>query len=222
MSQATNDWERALDSARRRIAFEDRLGLYERLDAHSMVVWMSYLMGDLATADKNSAEMAARMLPGQAPYPGLHLYAWRALTLFTLGRWDEAIAMFWRVLDAWRDAGSHAAGYGLRGFVVGLDIGRARGDARLTGAATSAMESILARFPAGHINRFWGSYVQGDVDYDPDTVFPTTGGMPAEMVERRISLVCDLRRPVPEQVREVVLERAQERSDVALLDLPPQ
>jgi len=207
-AQAVNDWVRARDTALERIKFEDKLGLYERVDAHSMVAWTSFLMGDLATAERDSAEMVARMLPGQAPYPGLHLFAWRALTLFTLGRWDDAAGIFWRAIDAWHDSGSHAAGYGLRGFVVGFDIGRARGDARLTGAATSAIDSILARFPPGHINRFWGFYVQGDVDYDPDTVFPTTGGMPPEMVERRISLVCDLRRPVPEQVRDVVLERA--------------
>src|SRR5437773_2758206 len=207
-AQAVNDWVRARDTALERIKFEDKLGLYERVDAHSMVAWTSFLMGDLATAERDSAEMVARMLPGQAPYPGLHLFAWRALTLFALGRWDEAATIFWRAIDAWHDSGSHAAGYGLRGFVAGLDIARARGAAGLAGAATRAMESILARFPPGHINRFWGSYVQGDVDYDPDTVFPTAGGMPAEMVERRISLVCDLRRPVPDQVREVVLERA--------------
>src|SRR5438445_232179 len=190
-AQAVNDWARARDTALERLKFEDKLGLYERVDAHSMVAWMSFLMGDLATADKNSAEMAARMLPGQAPYPGLHLYAWRALTLFTLGRWDEAIAMFWRVLDAWRDAGSHAAGYGLRGFVVGLDIGRARGDARLTGAAIPPMEWILSRFPQNHIHRFWMSYIQGDVAYDPDLVFHGRGGIPEELVVGRKRHVCE-------------------------------
>src|SRR5207247_7110112 len=75
-------------------------------------------------------------------------------------------------------------------------------------AATGAMESILARFPSGNINRFWGSYLAGDVDYDPDFQFPRTGSVPVEMVERRISLICDLRRQVPEQVSEVALERA--------------
>ena len=52
--------------------------------------------------------MVARVMPGQAPYPALHLYSWRALTLFTLGRWDEAVTMFWRAIDAWHDAGSHS------------------------------------------------------------------------------------------------------------------
>ena len=188
--------------------FEEKLGLYERLDAHSMVAWMSYLMGDFATGERDSAEMVSRLLPGQAPYPALHLYAWRAIILFSVGRWDDAVAMFWRAIEAWRDAGSHAAGYGLRGFNVGVDIGRARGDQRLLSAGTTVMESILARYPAGQAHRFWAPLISGDFQYDPDTQFPETGGFFYELAERQLSLVCDLRRPVPQQVRDVALERA--------------
>src|SRR5207249_2855658 len=162
VSQATNDWASGLASARRRIAFEDRLGLYERLDAHSMVAWMAYLMGDLATAEKDSAEMAARLLPGQAPYPALHLFAWRSLTLMMLGRWDEAVTAFYRALEAWNDAGRHAAGYGFRGFVAGLDIGRARGGARLAGAAIEVMESIMARFAMSNSIHLIHAYIRGE------------------------------------------------------------
>src|SRR3982074_721486 len=96
---------------------------------------MSYLIGDLPAAEKDSADMVARLLPGQAPYPALHLYAWRTLTLLQLGRWDEGISMFWRCIETWNDAGRHAAGYSLRGFVAGLDIARARGDGRAETAA---------------------------------------------------------------------------------------
>src|SRR5437879_9496978 len=70
-----NDYPRARELAVQRIAFEDRLGLYERLDAHSTVAWMSYLMGDLETADRDSAAMVARLMPGRAPSPVLHHYA---------------------------------------------------------------------------------------------------------------------------------------------------
>jgi class 3 adenylate cyclase/tetratricopeptide (TPR) repeat protein len=211
---AGNDWEAARESALERIKFENRLGLYERLDAHSMLAWMSYLMGDLATADRDSAEMVSRLMPGQAPYPALHLYAWRALTLYTLGRWDEAVSTFWRALDAWHDAGSHAAGYGLRGFVVGFDIGTARGDARLTAAATSAMESIIGRFSQKHVNRVWTPYLQGDVSFDDP--FPRRGRIPDDVAERLISKACDLRKAVPQEVIEIVLRRA-ERDRVPLL-----
>src|SRR5207237_4863843 len=112
-------------------------------------------------------------------------------------------------IDGWHDEGSHGDSDVLRGMAVGLDIGRARGDSRLTGAAVTAMESILSRYPKDHIYRFWTSYVQGDVSYEPDSTIPAGVRIPDEIVERRISLVCDLRRPVPQQVMDSLLERAQ-------------
>jgi tetratricopeptide (TPR) repeat protein len=178
---------------------------------------MSYLTGDLATGDRDSAEMVSRLLPGQAPYPALHLYAWRAIILYTLGRWDEATSMFWRCLDAWHDAGSHAAGYALRGFNVGLDIGRARGDQRLLTAAAATMESILARYPAAHTHRFWALQISADIRYDIGVEVPGIGGLMHELAERQLNTVCDLRRPVPEVVREVALARAQ-KDRVPLLE----
>jgi len=207
-AQALNDWTKALEASQKRLAFEDRIGLYERLDAYSMVAWMSYLMGDLVTADRHSAEMAARLLPGQAPYPALHLFAWRAVTLNTLGRWDEAVGMFWRAMEAWNDAGRHAAGYGLRGFAAGLDIGRARGDARLIGAATEAMESILGRFPTHHVSHAWITYTQGEVSFTVDDVFLRKSS-PAEMMERRLNLVCDRRAAMSGTALEAGLAKAQ-------------
>ena len=202
-----NDWPRALETARRRLEFEDRLGLYERLDAHSMVAWMSYLMGDLATAERDSAEMVARLLPGQAPYPALHLLAWRTLTLMMLGRWDEGSATFYRALDAWHDAGSHAAGYGLRGFMAGLCIGAGRRDGRLLAAARDAIESILARYPADHQNQALRGYLKGESSFilqDP----AITRGNPFEAIERWLCLANDTRQPVPEVVMDAMLERA--------------
>src|SRR3989454_5332215 len=207
VSQATNDWVGGLESARRRIAFEERLGLYERLDAYSMVAWMTYLMGDLATAEKDSGEMAARLLPGQAPYPALHLFAWCSLTLMMLGRWDEAVPVFYRALEAWNDAGRHAAGYGFRGFVAGLDIGRARGDARLVGAAVDAMESILARFPASHSNQLLHAYIRGESGLTANDPI-MQGRYWFEAAERRVSLACDHREQIPREVLEEGLARA--------------
>jgi tetratricopeptide (TPR) repeat protein len=201
------DWAAARETALQRIEFQSRLDLYERLDAYSMIAWMSYLMSDLATADSGSAEMAARLLPGQAPYPALHLFAWRALTLYALGRWDEAIASFWRAMDSWHDAGRHAAGYGLRGFSVGLDIGRARGDSRLIAAATDAMESVATRFPVGHNNRVWISYLRGEsglTSQDPYLV----GRHPFESTERRVWLACDGREQLPQEILEAGLTKA--------------
>ncbi len=210
IATARNDWAAALDTARRRMAFEDRLGLYERLDAHSMVAWMSFLMGDLATAERDSADMVARLLPGQAPYPALHLFSWRTLTLTLLGRWDEAAASLWRALEAWNDSGRLAAGYSLRGFVAGLDLGRARGDARMESAAIDVISSIIARYPPGHIHQRLAAYLKGSSDFtldDPSLV----GVYPTELAERRISLACDNHEVFPDGLLEAELQVAVSR-----------
>jgi class 3 adenylate cyclase/tetratricopeptide (TPR) repeat protein len=191
------EWPKALAIARKRISFESDLGLYERLDAHSMVTWMSYHMGDLAAGERDSSEMVSRLLPGQAPYPALHLFAWRAVTLYALGRWDDAVSMFWRAIEAWHDAGSHAAAYGLRGFLTGWDIGRARGDARLVGTATDAVQSIIARFPNTMMNRVVTAILQGDHGFRSEDPFPPPGLNPAEAMERRFNLACDQRQALP-------------------------
>jgi class 3 adenylate cyclase len=205
-----HDWGATLNFTRQRLAFEDRLGLYERVDAHSGVVWMAYLMGDLATGERDSSEMVARLLPGQAPYPALHLYAWRTLTLMMLGRWDEGVAMFWRAVEAWGDAGRHAAGYGQRGFLAGLDIARARGDGRVESAALDTITSILNRYPATNptpLTQLWRKYIGGDPGFTADD--PSIGTtMPIEFTERRLNLANDRRQPVPDNVMGALLEKA--------------
>jgi class 3 adenylate cyclase/tetratricopeptide (TPR) repeat protein len=186
------DWASALETTRRRFAFEDRLSFYERLDAHSMFSWMSFQMGELDIAEKDSAAMVARVLPGQAPYPALHLLAWRTLTLMMLGRWDEAVTTFWRAAEAWNDAGRLAAGYGLRGFVAGFDIGRARGDARIQNAASEAITSIVSRFDASHTHQKLLAYLQGDAALSGSGPI-LQGPYPSELAERRLALACDKR-----------------------------
>ena len=205
---ATDDWAKARETGLRRIGFEERLSFYERLDAYSMVTWMSYWLGELATADEVSGQMFARVLPGQAPYPALHLFAWRAVTLYMLGRWDEAVTLFWRAMEAWHDAGKHAAGYGLRGFAVGLDIGQARGDPRLVAAATEAIQSIVNRFPAVSINRAYLGYLQGDPGLADG--YPPRGTAQPENLERRLNLACDRRLELPSSLLEEGLEASRQ------------
>jgi class 3 adenylate cyclase/tetratricopeptide (TPR) repeat protein len=204
---ARNDWAEAMRVTRQRMQLEQRVGLYERLDMHSMAAWMSYLMGDLASAERESAEIVSRLLPGQAPYPALHLFAWRTLTLELLGRWDEAATMFFRALEAWHNAGSHAAGYGLRGFICGIDLGRARGDGRLETAAAQAITSVLSRYPATNSMQRLLAYIQGDAGFTPDDPV-VTGSVPAEIAERRLNLANDNRQVVPDNVIEKSLARA--------------
>src|SRR5438477_5803 len=69
LSTAVNDWAPARGTAERRIAFEAKLSLYERLDAHSMMAWMSYLMGDRDAAGihpRRERAAAGRSVPRRA------------------------------------------------------------------------------------------------------------------------------------------------------------
>jgi tetratricopeptide (TPR) repeat protein len=91
--------------------------------------------------------------------------------------------------------------------VAGLDIGRARGDARLAGAAIEVMESILARFPMSHSNQLLHSYIRGESGLTANDPF-LVGLYQVEAAERRISLACDHREEIPKEVLEQGLERA--------------
>jgi class 3 adenylate cyclase/tetratricopeptide (TPR) repeat protein len=205
------DWPSTLKYSFQRLELEERLGLHERLDAHSMVAWMAYLMGDLAAAERDSADMVARLLPGQSPFLALHLYAWRAMTLMMLGRWDEAVAMFWRAVEAWTDAGRIVAGHGQRGFLAGLDIARARGDARVESAAVDTMLSIINRYPASNqtqpLVQLYRMYVSGDPGFTANDRSARTS-VPFEFTERRLNLANDKRQPVPDNMMDGLLEDA--------------
>jgi len=206
-----DDWPTILKYTLQRLDFEERLGLYERLDAHAMVAWMAYQMGDLATSERDSADMVARLLPGQAPVPALSLYAWRAVTLAMLGSWDEAVAVFWRAVEAWTDAGRLAAGYAQRGFLAGLDIARARGDARIESAAVDTMLSIINRYPASNqtqpLVQLYRKYISADAGFTVND--PSSGALvPTELTERRLNLANDKRQPVPENVMYRELEKS--------------
>jgi class 3 adenylate cyclase/tetratricopeptide (TPR) repeat protein len=210
------DWSKALEMARRRIAFEERLGLYERLDAHSMLAWMSCTMGDLATAERDSAEVLARLLPGQALFPALHLCSWRALVLFLLGQWNEALVMLDRALEAWNDAGRVSAGHALRGFIVGCEIGRARGDARLVEAASEPILSTLARFPHERAAMRLKNHLSGHGGFTEDDPVRFVR-YPPELVERLLSLASDLRENIPSKLLAALLDRSIEQK-VPLLE----
>jgi hypothetical protein len=123
-----------------------------------------------------------------------------------LGRWDEAVTAFWRALEAWNDAGAHAAGYGLRGFLPAIDLGRARGDGRIEMAASQAITSVLSRLPASSGMQRLHAYLKGDAGFTDDDP-AVTGLHPAEMVERRLNLANDNRQVVPDNVMEQALQR---------------
>jgi hypothetical protein len=124
-----------------------------------------------------------------------------------LGRWDESVAVFYRALEAWNDTGGHAAGFGISGFVAGLEIGRARGDSRLMSAATEAIVAIVALYPRVSSVARLADHVRGEVSF-ADNHDLRFSNYPSQIIERRVALAADLRADLPPEVLPALLARS--------------
>ena len=108
--------------ALQRLAFEHRLDLHERLDAHTMVAWNSALLGDLAQADRATASALSLFQSGQVHWWGLHSAAG--------GRTPDAPRAVGRGArrrqndrKIWAEGGLIPAAYCVHGFIAALDVG---------------------------------------------------------------------------------------------------
>jgi hypothetical protein len=187
---AKEEWLKVRQLAYRRLEFKERLSLYERLDAYSMVAWTSCLIGELHEAVRVSAAGVALVRPGQAPAPVLHTLAWRSYALCLVGEWDECLRVGARCVAVWADTGRLAAGYALRGFLAALDVARARRDEGALEALGEVTDEIVRRYPAGHRYRPIEGYGRAG-----DSVLLANEGKPwrfaTEMYERTLGLCSD-------------------------------
>ncbi|HEV2013383.1 MAG TPA: adenylate/guanylate cyclase domain-containing protein [Candidatus Dormibacteraeota bacterium] len=192
-AQDQNDWRRSREYARQRLAFQERLGVEEKIDAHSMAAWSSALLGDLDDAERVSAQGLAQVQPGQFPSWTLHLVAWRIYTLTLLGRWDEALTMAERARQLWIECGRAAAGYSTFGFMSAMDIARARQDHGLLELYGGITDEILAAFPTGTPFSYWLGYGSADLAFVEDAVqrFHLLPDVQLQRFERGLSLLLD-------------------------------
>lgn len=191
--QMGGSWKQSREYARRRITFQDRLNMVEKVDAHSMVTWSSALLGDFDEADRVSASGLAQIQPGQVPAWTLHLVVWRTYVLTLLGRWDEALLMGERTRQLWLEARKPSAGYAVRGFMAVIDVAHARQDDRLAESYKEILDTILMAFPAGSHFRQWLGY--GGSDLRPileavSAMAQAGTGLP-ERAERGLNLLID-------------------------------
>ena len=124
IAQERGDWVTVKDTALERLNLGSRLGIYERIDASSMLIWSANVRGELAEADRVGRQTWADLQPGQAPAWSMHLLAWRAVTLIELGKWDEVIGCARQMRELWHSLGKPAAGYATRGFSAAFDVAR--------------------------------------------------------------------------------------------------
>jgi class 3 adenylate cyclase len=206
-AQIRGDWRQGREYARRRLTFQDRLNMVEKVDAHSMVAWSSALLGDLDEADRVSAKGLAQVQPGQVPAWTLHLVVWRIYVLTLLGRWDDALVMGERARQLWLESRKPAAGYALRGLIAVIDVARARQDDRLADSYREILDSILMAFPTDSHFRRWLGYGSADLRPIAEVVSDmarTSIGLP-ERAERGLNLLLDAGQPpVSERLTELL------------------
>jgi hypothetical protein len=210
-AQIAGNWKDALEFARRRLSFQHRLGIVEKVDAHSMVTWGTALLGDLQEADRVSAQGLAQVQPGQVPAWTVHLVAWRTYVLTLLGRWDEALLMGERARQLWLEAHKPAAGYALRGFMAVIDVARARQDDAQVESYREILETIVTAFPAGSNVRQWTDYGSADLGQVKDAVSDAAynGLSFPERVERGLNLLLDAEQPPAGDVLGEILKQAE-------------
>ncbi len=209
-------WRQGLEHTQHRLAFEDRLDLVERIDAHSVAAWGACQLGDLDEAIDTSASGLALLQPGQTPAQALHLVAWRIYALTLRGLWDEALAAGERAYHLWIESNRFAARFAVRGFVAALDVARGRADTALIDRYREVVEEIARQLsPDTPRLRFVG-LVPGDLDALATEV--ERGNIPpsVEFLERALSFCCDRGHRLAGDVTSAVIAAAELREQQPL------
>ena len=206
-AQIQEDWRKSREYSRQRLAFADRLTMEEKIDALSMVTWISTVLGDLDEAERISAQALTQIQPGQIPAWVLHLVCWRIYALTLLGRWDDALTMADRARQLWIESGRTSAGYALRGFTSAIDIARARQDDRLVEVYGTIFDEIAVQFPEGTRLRRWLGYAGSDLAVIEEAVrrYPLDQGVQLDSLERGLSCLLDHDRMPPIDLAERIL-----------------
>jgi class 3 adenylate cyclase len=210
-AQARGAWMQSRHFAQQRLAFEGRLDLHERLDAHTMVAWASALLGDLGQVERATASALGLFQSGQAHWWGLHSASWRAYALTLLGRWDEALAVAEHARKIWAEGGLIPAAYTVHGFIAALDIGRARHEGQLVDRYRAVLDEILKHFAADSLFGRLRPYGRADLDALEAEVVRGFGTVPRarqQLVERTLSLFADLDRALPPDAIRPIVESA--------------
>jgi tetratricopeptide (TPR) repeat protein len=163
IAQVRGRWDQARTHAERRLEFQARLTVIERLDAYAMVTWSAALMGDLEGADRVSAAGLALVQPKQTPAFTLHLLAWRIYALCVMGRWDEATSAGRRAVELWHEAHRPPAWFALRGFLAAFDVAAARADRDRSGELARVIRDAIAAFPGRDPIERTRAYLDRDV-----------------------------------------------------------
>lgn len=217
-TEQTINPERARAISLRRVAMGHRLPIDERLDALNMVAWTSALLGDLEEVIEVSDEAVALVQPGQNPGFALAAASWHAYAAAFTGRWDELVANIEHLRRLWIDADRPAAGYGLQGFLSGLDWARNRGEDELLQRWSEVAGEIIAWFDPAHPVAGLSAIIRLDMEGIGDIIgHPDRHPDRAHYVEHATALCADRAYPVAVASIDALITRG-EASGMRLLE----
>jgi hypothetical protein len=138
---------------------------------------------------------------------------WRTEALWTLGRWDEALAEAARCEQAWRESQINAPGFALNAFLAAFSIARARRDPVDEDHWRGLAETIIQRNGPLSRTRRMEAFCRDDLPALASTVVRdhrTFFGR-LDYVHRALARLVDRRYPVDEDVLTQLLDYASVR-----------
>ncbi len=204
----TMDPMSAREISRRRVAMSARLPIQERLDALFMVAWSSAMLGDLAEVIHAADEAIGSIDLDQNPAFAIGGASWRAYAYSLIGDWDEVVASVERERQLWIESDRPAAGYGLQGFLSGIDLARGRGDDQRMERWREVADEIVGRFAPDHPVAALAALIEPRLDGAAAIVeraerFPDR----LHFVEHAMAICADRAHPVPAAAIERLIDR---------------
>ena len=125
--RATGDYQAAADTQRRRLAMSDRLGILERIDAFSVLLWDLVFLGQYGGAVAAASSLKV-LRPGEPDYVLAHATAWATFAAMLCGQWDDALELADRLVILYEEAPFSASRFTYPGWAAALRVARARQD----------------------------------------------------------------------------------------------
>jgi hypothetical protein len=195
-------WPAARDMAQQRVARQSELTVLERLDAHHMVAWSSFCIGD-PTAMNQTLQGGQGLLDfAQNPSLILGLLGERMHALTLLGDWAQAIELGDRVLRVWAET-HEALGPWRIGFLTGLELSRSLRDAV---RARQFENAILETDRVAATSYLWAYAESGSSNLEQEVLTSIAHGYArADVIERLLSIINDSGRRMPRSTVEAIL-----------------
>lgn len=209
-----HDWAAARDMEQLRIDRQNDLSVLERMDANHMVAQTSILMGELARAERTFRESAVLLDYAQNPSLILGLLGEHMQVLLLLGRWDQVVDLGDQVLHVWNES-HEAIGPGRIGFVVGLEVSRARRDATRAAQFKEALLQMAPNVPTGRMLRAYAESDPAAMEHELLEGLSFGFGR-VDVLERVLSALNDRRYAIAEPTVAAVARYA-ERAHIPLL-----